>query len=93
MTGSCSVSLDRWLTGPGRRPRILRGACQVGKTRLVRDLAERSGLDLIELSFGRDPDEVAGHHTGKDVLPSRACVDLPPPALSMKSDTSGTTCS
>ncbi len=34
---------------------VLRGARQVGKTWLVRDLAERSGRDLIELNFERDP--------------------------------------
>jgi predicted AAA+ superfamily ATPase len=50
-----SDSLERWLLDPGRRPLVLRGARQVGKTWLVRDLARRCGRDLIELNFERDP--------------------------------------
>jgi hypothetical protein len=34
---------------------VLRGARQVGKTWLVRDLARASGRDLVELDFERDP--------------------------------------
>jgi predicted AAA+ superfamily ATPase len=34
---------------------MLRGARQVGKTWLVRALAERSGRDLVEVNFERDP--------------------------------------
>ena len=47
--------LDRWLKGPRRKPLVLRGARQVGKTWLVRDLAARSKLELIEVNFERDP--------------------------------------
>jgi uncharacterized protein len=47
--------LDVWLSDPERLPLVLRGARQVGKTWLVRDLAARSGRDLIELNFERDP--------------------------------------
>jgi hypothetical protein len=48
-------ALDAWLADPGRRPLVLRGARQVGKTWLVRDLAARSGRTLVELNFERDP--------------------------------------
>jgi predicted AAA+ superfamily ATPase len=34
---------------------VLRGARQVGKTWLVRELAARSGRELVELNFERDP--------------------------------------
>ena len=44
-----------WLNRPSRKPLILRGARRVGKTWLVRDLAHRAGLTLIELNFERDP--------------------------------------
>ncbi len=47
--------LDDWLSDTRRKPLVLRGARQVGKTWLIRDLAARSGLDLAELNFERDP--------------------------------------
>ncbi|MGE3166742.1 MAG: ATP-binding protein [Planctomycetota bacterium] len=47
--------LERWIQHENRRPLVLRGARQVGKTWLVRDLAERSGRSLVELNFERDP--------------------------------------
>jgi len=34
---------------------VLRGARQVGKTWLVREIARRAGRDLVELNFERDP--------------------------------------
>ena len=39
----------------GRKPLVLRGARQVGKTWLVRELARRSGRTLVELNIERDP--------------------------------------
>ncbi len=50
-----SRALDRWLTGVARKPLILKGARQVGKTWLVRDLAQRSSRRLVEVNFERDP--------------------------------------
>lgn len=50
-----SEALEHWLEMPDRRPLVLRGARQVGKTWLVRDLARRSGRELVELNFERDP--------------------------------------
>lgn len=47
--------LDDWLKKKNRKPMVLRGARQVGKTWLVRDLAKRHGLNLIELNFERLP--------------------------------------
>lgn len=44
-----------WLRSRNRRPLVLRGARQVGKTWLVRDVALRAKRDLIELNFERDP--------------------------------------
>ena len=55
MQRALSDWLDRWLADPGRKPLVLRGARQVGKTWLVRDLARRSGRELVELDFERDP--------------------------------------
>ncbi|MBW8890028.1 MAG: AAA family ATPase [Fibrobacteres bacterium] len=39
-----------------KKPLILRGARQVGKTWLIRDPAQRHGLDLLELNFERNPE-------------------------------------
>ncbi len=47
--------LDAWLKEPGRLPLLVRGARQVGKTWLVRDLAQRHGLDLVECNLEREP--------------------------------------
>ena len=46
-----SDELDTWLQSQNRKPAVLRGARQVGKTWLVRDLTKRHGLKLIELNF------------------------------------------
>ncbi len=47
--------LDAWITAPSRKPLVLRGARQVGKTWLIRHLASRQGKELIEFNFERDP--------------------------------------
>jgi uncharacterized protein len=47
--------LDTWLKGPNRKPLVLRGARQVGKTWIVRDFAKRNMLELIELNLEKSP--------------------------------------
>lgn len=49
--------LRAWLDRTDRRPLVLRGARQVGKTFSVRALARSSGRELIELNFERDPEQ------------------------------------
>ena len=65
--------LDQWAIEPNRKPLILRGARQVGKTWLIRDLAQRHGLKLIELNMERRP-ELADHFRSNNA--SRAISDL-----------------
>lgn len=48
-------ALQSWLGDDQRKPLILRGARQVGKTWLVRELARERGLALLEINFERDP--------------------------------------
>jgi midasin (ATPase involved in ribosome maturation) len=55
MERAAAKDLDRWIQGRDRKPLVLRGARQVGKTWLVRDLAARSNLNLVEINFERDP--------------------------------------
>lgn len=47
--------LTIWIQDPGRLPLVLRGARQVGKTWLVRELASDSGRELVEVNLERDP--------------------------------------
>lgn len=47
--------LIEWLNSNTRKPLIIRGARQVGKTWLVRDLAESQKRRLIELNFEKQP--------------------------------------
>jgi uncharacterized protein len=56
MEREISGILEGWLSSPLHKPLILRGARQVGKTWLVRDLAARAGKKLAELNLERDPD-------------------------------------
>ncbi len=45
--------LSNWLELADRRPLIIRGARQVGKTWLVREFSKEKDLDLLELNFER----------------------------------------
>ncbi len=69
--------LMAWLGGEDPRPIVLRGARQVGKTWLVRDLAARSGRTLVELNFERDPGSTRAfeisdpHRVWSDILLAR----------------------
>ncbi len=51
MKRTCMSFLVKWLDSDDRLPLVIRGARQVGKTWLIRHLAERRGLRLIELNF------------------------------------------
>ena len=44
-----------WIVNPNRKPLVVRGARQVGKTWLVGELARKADKQLIELNFERDP--------------------------------------
>ena len=48
--------LQDWLHSDGRKPLIIRGARQVGKTWLIRDLAHREQRCLIEINFEKQPE-------------------------------------
>jgi predicted AAA+ superfamily ATPase len=48
--------LRSWATQPERKPLVIGGARQVGKSTLVRQLAGDAGLALVELNFERNPE-------------------------------------
>lgn len=57
--------LQEWSGRSNRKPLVIRGARQVGKSTLVHQFAEVSGLSLLELNFERNP-EYAEAFTSKD---------------------------
>jgi len=59
------VELEQWLNRARRKPLVIRGARQVGKTTLVRLFAERFFDGLAELNFEREP-KVAELFAAKD---------------------------
>lgn len=55
MHRTCTGFLDEWVISTDRKPLVIRGARQVGKTWLVRDLTTRHRLHLIEINFEKNP--------------------------------------
>ena len=53
MYRSASEQLNLWFSGKNRKPLVLRGARQVGKSTLVRMFAEEKGLVLHEINLER----------------------------------------
>lgn|SRR3990167_4466184 len=51
-----SQYLQAWLTSRLRKPMVMRGARQAGKTWLVRHLAKAAGKQLIEINFEKNPE-------------------------------------
>lgn len=47
--------LKSWLASANRKPLVIRGARQVGKTWLIRHFAKISGKQLIEINFEKNP--------------------------------------
>ena len=48
--------LERWIENPYRKPLIIRGARQVGKSTLVRNFAKHKNLALIEINLEKHPE-------------------------------------
>lgn len=55
MERNCFNYLKNWLTMAQRKPLVIRGARQVGKTWIVRELATSANKQLIELNFEKEP--------------------------------------
>lgn len=51
-----TLFLVHWLNSKARKPLIIRGARQVGKTWLIRDLAHSQDRRLLELNFEKRPE-------------------------------------
>ncbi len=59
--------LAEWRARDSRKPLIIRGARQVGKSTLVHQFAESSQLDLLEINFERNPEFRAAFSTNDPV--------------------------
>lgn len=84
------IQLIAWCKQSDRKPLVIRGARQVGKTWVVRCLAEKLNLDLLELNFERDPNLKTlfknndpektllqlGSYFNKDIEPTRSLLFL-----------------
>jgi len=57
--------METWFSTTDRKPLVIRGARQVGKTWLVRSFAKDKNLRLIELNFEKDPKLVAYFKTNE----------------------------
>ncbi|MCE5318379.1 MAG: AAA family ATPase [Parachlamydia sp.] len=55
MQRTCMAFLKNWLVSSRRKPLVMRGARQVGKTWIVRHLAESEGMKLVEFNFEKTP--------------------------------------
>lgn len=55
MKRNLEKSLEAWLLKPRRKPLIIRGARQVGKSTLVKNFAQAQGRDLVEVNLERHP--------------------------------------
>ena len=76
--------LASWLVSERRKPLIIRGARQTGKTWLVRELARTEGRTLLEVNFDRNPEyarifreEGGGPRRWLDDLTLRTGVEAP----------------
>ncbi len=49
--------LMQWAAQPQRKPLVVRGARQVGKSTLVREFARRAQMPLLEIDFERNPEQ------------------------------------
>ncbi len=66
MNRTVTSDLQNWLISIDRKPLVIRGARQVGKTWLVRHLAEKNQKQIVELNFEKQP-QLASLFSATDV--------------------------
>ena len=71
--------LQKWYTRTDRKPLLVRGARQVGKTWLIRDLARTLGVHLIEINFELNPAAKVAFNSlqPSDIIKSLALIGYP----------------
>lgn len=48
--------LDEWLINENKKPLIIKGARQIGKTKTIEEFAKRNNLSLVEINFVLNPE-------------------------------------
>ena len=48
--------LDKWLISDKKKPLIIKGARQIGKTKTIEEFAKRNNLSLVEINFVLNPE-------------------------------------
>ncbi|HEV7738320.1 MAG TPA: AAA family ATPase [Chlamydiales bacterium] len=68
--------LINWLRSASRKPLVIKGARQVGKTWLIRDLASSERYRLVELNFEKRPDleSLFSSNDPKDIMTNLAAL-------------------
>ncbi len=76
-----SRDLVDWLYRKDRRPLLLRGARQVGKTWLARTLAREQGIEIVEVNFELRPDAKEAFRSlqPEEILKNLAFLGFPAP--------------
>ena len=70
--------LNQWLNSTERKPLVIRGARQVGKTWIVNDLANLNKKKLIDLNFEKKPQLISlfsSNFSAKIVIPNTTIVN------------------
>ncbi len=68
-------TLVNWIQQPSRKPLVIRGARQVGKSYLVREFCKNSGLDCLEINFDLSP-QLRTAFLNKDVKKIRTLLEI-----------------
>jgi predicted AAA+ superfamily ATPase len=67
--------LEAWKTDPYRKPILLRGARQIGKTHAIR-LLGKTFSEFIEINFEREPATLSIFEADKNLDPKRICEEI-----------------
>ena len=73
--------LDEWLQDENRKPLIIKGARQIGKTKTIEEFARRNNLSLIEINFVLNPEYKDIFDDGYDVNKIIKNITLKNPSL------------
>ena len=73
--------LDDWLVSKTKKPIIIKGARQVGKTRAIEEFAKRNNLFIVEINFALEPKYIDIFDDGYNVDKIIENVSLKDPSL------------